>query len=341
MASNQEQSNWKNVNNWHWTEKDCFPWAKTYLEQNLSGVKVVSSKDASVWAETTEVNKVTGDVDLHQRKGKIITLYDLAITINWKAETAAGKAVTGSLEIPEAMHDTDFDEYVFNVTVHNDSRETEDVRHLVRLELTKALRSRLSVFSKDLVAAHGKDVHIPEDQLRRTTLNNPAPAKEAVPTLKGAEAIRTGDKEKAKAVSTTKVKEVIDFTCSADDLAQCFLDEGRARIWSRGPVTLSGAEGSDFELFDGNVVGKLDRVVPGKEITQTWRFRSWPAGHYSKVKITLDQKSDSTTLTMEQTGVPVGEEESTRQNWRHYYFNGIKQAFGEPLELIGMASKGS
>lgn len=42
----------------------------------------------------------------------------------------------------------------------------------------------------------------------------------------------------------------------------------------------------------------------------------------------MDQQASSTTLTMEQTGVPVGEEESTRQNWRHYYFNGIKQAFG-------------
>ncbi|KAI9226643.1 MAG: activator of Hsp90 ATPase [Piptocephalis tieghemiana] len=332
MAANQEQSNWKNVNNWHWTEKDCFPWSKTYLEKNLTGVRVESSKSAALWAETTEVSKITGDVDLHQRKGKIITLYDLALTIKWKAETSGGTPVTGSLEIPEMMHDTEFDEYVFNVTVNNDSRETEEVRHFVRLELTKALRSSLSNFSKDLVAAHGKDVHIPEDQLRRTTLSSTPSTKEDVtsaPTLKGAEAIRAAEDAKGnKGVSTTKVKEVVEFTCSADDLTQCFLDEGRARIWSRGPVTLTGSEGSDFELFDGNVVGKIERVIPGNEITQTWRFKSWPAGHYSKVKLTMDQQASSTTLTMEQTGVPVGEEESTRQNWRHYYFNGIKQAFG-------------
>lgn len=45
-----------------------------------------------------------------------------------------------------------------------------------------------------------------------------------------------------------------------------------------------------FVLFGGNVCGKYDEIIPNKKITQTWRLKQWPAGHYSNVVMELVQK---------------------------------------------------
>lgn len=47
---------------------------------------------------------------------------------------------------------------------------------------------------------------------------------------------------------------------------------------------------SRFVLFGGNVSGKYDEIIPNKKITQTWRLKQWPAGHYSNVVMELEQK---------------------------------------------------
>lgn len=71
----------------------------------------------------------TGDVDLNQRKGKIITIYDVVLKLAWKGKwidfvsllyfwhvyigtLADGTEITGTLFIPEIAHDTDSDDYV-------------------------------------------------------------------------------------------------------------------------------------------------------------------------------------------------------------------------------------
>lgn len=55
---------------------------------------------------------MSGDVDLNQRKGKIITIYDIAMTFEWDGLTADEKGASGKLVLPELMHDTDLDDLV-------------------------------------------------------------------------------------------------------------------------------------------------------------------------------------------------------------------------------------
>lgn len=65
----------------HWVDKNCINWAKTYFETELSGV-AAEANGASV--KTLAVTSVTGDVDVNQRKGKIITIFDVAITMTFE-----------------------------------------------------------------------------------------------------------------------------------------------------------------------------------------------------------------------------------------------------------------
>jgi len=51
-------------------------------------------------------------------------------------------------------------------------------------------------------------------------------------------------------------------------------------------------------------------------------------GHYSTVTIDITQNTNSTVIKMKQEGVPIGEQDSTRQNWSNYYWAEIKRTFG-------------
>ena len=70
-----------NPNNWHWVNKDASEWARAYLEKNLIGV---SAEDKDVSAKVTKVVSMDGDVDVSQRKGKVITLFDIKLQLEYE-----------------------------------------------------------------------------------------------------------------------------------------------------------------------------------------------------------------------------------------------------------------
>lgn len=114
-----------NPNNWHWVNKDVSDWARDYLERNLT---VISVEDGDVSAKVTKLESMTGDVDVSQRKGKVITLFDVELKLTWEGisifflsmstssfftgKIRDGENVSGSISVPEVAHDTEEDEYV-------------------------------------------------------------------------------------------------------------------------------------------------------------------------------------------------------------------------------------
>ena len=119
-----------NPNNWHWVNKDVRPWAQDWLSSELVGLK--ASKDDGPRAEVSKVLSMDGDVDVSQRKGKVITIFDVRLQLEFtgkvpvKAEKSEGeeaseegdtKDVSGTITIPEVAHDTEEDEYVVRLVL--------------------------------------------------------------------------------------------------------------------------------------------------------------------------------------------------------------------------------
>ena len=69
-----------NPNNWHWVNKDASAWAREYLDQNLSGI---SAEAGGVSAKVDNVLSMEGDVDVNQRKGKVLTLFDVRVQLEY------------------------------------------------------------------------------------------------------------------------------------------------------------------------------------------------------------------------------------------------------------------
>ncbi|KAI8085204.1 activator of Hsp90 ATPase [Halteromyces radiatus] len=319
-------SNWKNVNNWHWVNKNCLPWSQTYFSEQLGAIKV-ENNGLEVVIKTVDTE---GDVELCQRKGKLITIFDVRIQLAWKGTSSDGTEASGKIVIPEVAHDTDEDEYVFDISVENETTAKQGFRDVIKKNLIPILRKKLTVFSSDLIKNHSSDVYIEngknaiqpgvtKERSNVTHINKSTTSTTSSTTVSNAP---------TKKVNTTSITDDVEFQTSAHEIYETLLDTQRLQAWTRGPVKMSREVGSTFELFNGNVSGKIMELIPDKKIVQSWRLSSWPAGHYSTVTFDFDQGSDSTKINVNQTGVPLGEEETTRNNWNGYYWRAIKQTFG-------------
>lgn len=181
-----------------------------------------------------------------------------------------------------------------------------------------------------MIKENCEDVYIESEKMGKAT-----PPRLASPAVAHATASTTAASTSApaptatpKKVNTTSLNDKEEFQTSAHELYETLTNAQRASIWTRGHVKLTQQVGSTYEFFNGNVTGEILELVPDKKIVQTWRLRSWPTGHFSKVTMELEQGNDSVTLKISQTGIPVGEEEVVEKNWSGYYWRAIKGSFG-------------
>ena len=65
----------------HWTSKNCLAWAKEYFETHLTQI---SAQDGDNSVAIKKLSSCEGDVDVSQRKGKIITLFDVKLVLDFE-----------------------------------------------------------------------------------------------------------------------------------------------------------------------------------------------------------------------------------------------------------------
>lgn len=317
-----------NPNNWHWVNKDVSGWSKKWFDDNLTKIE---AKEGDVSAKISKVVSMDGDCDVAQRKGKVITIFDVKLTLEFTGSTADGDEVSGTITVPEVSHELDEDEFVFDIDVHSESKEKQAVRDLVKSKIVPQLRSEFVKLAPALIAEHGKDLQHPAGSNPSSGFTTP---KYHPPT--GAQATKatttTTQSNAGSVVNTTTVTDNEEFRTTAEELYKTFTDPQRIAAFTRAPpkVFEGAKKGGRFELFGGNVSGEYLELEEPKKIVQSWRLDQWPAGHYSKLSIEFDQNDVDhvTVMRVEWTGVPIGQEEPTKQNWLEYYVRSIKRTFG-------------
>ncbi|TPX18820.1 uncharacterized protein E0L32_011499 [Thyridium curvatum] len=317
-----------NPNNWHWVNKDVSEWARQWFQDNLTKVQV---ENGDVKAGVSKVVSMEGDVDVSQRKGKVITIYDVKLVLEYSGSAPDADEVSGTITVPEVAHDTEEDEFVFDIDIYSESKEKQPVKDLVRTKLVPQLRKAFLQLPGALIAEHGKDIqHAPGSNPSSgfsTPKMHPQTAAAAKPAQQAA-AQQSG----GKLVNTTTVTESEEFRTTAAELYQTFTDPQRLAAFTRAPPKVfEGAKvGGRFELFGGNVSGEYLELEEPAKIVQSWRLDQWPAGHYSRLQIEFDQNDVDSVTVMRVTwsGVPVGQEEVTKRNWDEYYVRSIKKTFG-------------
>ncbi|PTB64597.1 hypothetical protein BBK36DRAFT_1135851 [Trichoderma citrinoviride] len=316
-----------NPNNWHWVNKDASAWTKDWFGENLTKLE---AENGDVKARITKVQSMTGDVDVSQRKGKVITIFDVKLVLEYTGSTADIDEVSGNITIPEIAHDTEEDDYVFEIDIFSESKEKQPVKELVRSQLVPQLRKEFQKLAGALITEHGKDIQHAPGSNPSSGFSTPRTLPQTTP--KAGTQTPTSHKSSSGVVNTVTVRDDQEFRTTAEELYQTFVDPQRLAAFTRSPPKVfEGAKpGGKFELFDGNVSGEYLELEKPKKIVQSWRLNQWPAGHYSKLNIEFDQNDVDHVTVMRVTweGVPVGQEDVTRRNWGEYYVKSIKQTFG-------------
>lgn len=316
-----------NPNNWHWVNKDVSQWTRQWLEQNLTKLKV---SDGDVEARIIGVQSMDGDVDVSQRKGKVITIFDVKLVLDYSGSAPDAEDVSGTVTIPEVAHDTDEDEYVFEVDIIAESKEKQPVKQIVRSKLVPLLRKEFQKLAPALIDEHGKDIQHTAGSNPSSGFSTPKLHPET-PSAKPSKPNETSTGS-GGIVNTVTVTDNEEFRTTAEEMYQTFVDPSRLAAFTRSPPKLfEGAhKGGKFELFGGNVSGEYLELDAPKKLVQSWRLSQWPAGHFSKLQIEFDQNDVDHVTVMRVTwqGVPVGQEEVTKRNWVEYYVKSIKQTFG-------------
>ncbi|KAL9124279.1 MAG: hypothetical protein Q9217_006379, partial [Psora testacea] len=324
-----------NPNNWHWVNKDVREWAREYLEKNLIGLE---AEQGDVSAQVSKIVSMDGDVDVSQRKGKVITLFDVKIQLEYQGSTKEDEEVSGTITIPEVAHDTEEDEYVFDIDIYSDSSTKQPVKDLVRSKIVPQMRTKLAQLGPTLITEHGKDLQhatgaAPALQSTSVTSSSNVSQTNAKSTTKStAPAPKTTTAGNGPSVNTVEITSTDEFRTTAQELYTTFTSPDRLAAFTRAPPTVyEGVHpGGAFSLFGGNVSGSYISLTEPTKIIQKWRLGSWPEGHYSILEIDFDQNDRDavTVLRVRWKGVPVGEEEVVRRNWGEFYIKSIKTTFG-------------
>ncbi|KAJ6495784.1 activator of Hsp90 ATPase [Mycena vitilis] len=313
--------------NWHWKNKNVTRWGKEWFERELTSITIPGEGTEVV--AISSVTDVDGDVELGQRKSKLITIYDCKVVCAWSGTASDGTEVKGTVTIPEVSHEITLDGlsdyvYIWSLTTPS-SPEVESVFTLAKTRLPSALEAKFAEFAVVLVETHGKDLTVSGDPSRSGT---PAPAPAASTSGGSAGAVAPAPKpaEKKSNINTTKLTVEGSFMASGSDLFEMLTDEKRIPMWTRASAQSAAKPDTEYFLFGGGVKGKYVSLTPPSdavktgEIVQTWALQSptWPSGHYATLTTTIAQGSDSTTLTFVLDGVPTGMEEEIKRNLEGY-----------------------
>ncbi|XP_050500406.1 activator of 90 kDa heat shock protein ATPase homolog 1 [Diabrotica virgifera virgifera] len=322
----EERPDATNVNNWHWTEKNAGPWSQERIKELFKDVKVESNE-----ADLTikDVEKVTGEASANNRKGKLIFFYEWDLVINWsgKLKDGSDREFKGKIKIPNLSEENDVTELDIQFSVTDEDEEGCKLKEIMKKTGKDFVRSQLSKYISGLKEEFSKGMILPKkgdekvDNVKTLTSGfNKKINMEPV--------INNENKQIGIKLDTKNIKQTHKFQCTAQEFYDAMTRIEMVTAFTRGHVKLEPTKGGKFELFGGNIIGKFEELVPCKKIVQSWRYKQWPAGHYSTVTITVDQKSDHTEITLEQIGVPSGELDVTKDNWQRYYWDAMKQAFG-------------
>ncbi|GLC47194.1 hypothetical protein PLESTB_001622200 [Pleodorina starrii] len=127
----------KNVNGWHWEEKDRKEWTKARLAELFSGLVLHELEEAAEGEPTLlkveRLKELTGDASITTRKGnKRFAVFDLTVALAWEGTVAgSSSSVRGDIRVEEVHSTGDEDDYVYSVTVEGSGAAQTKLRSLV------------------------------------------------------------------------------------------------------------------------------------------------------------------------------------------------------------------
>lgn len=126
------------------------------------------------------------------------------------------------------------------------------------------------------------------------------------------------------------LKMSITLPIKADKLYKAWLTSKEHAAFTGGAAKVAPKVGAKFTAWDGYITGKNLELKANKKIVQSWRTSEFPEGAPdSKLEITFEEKNGKTTLSLYHYDLQKGDAKKYKDGWRDFYFEPMKQFFGE------------
>lgn len=224
----------------------------------------------------------------------------------------------------------------FNVEIYANSASKQPAKQVIDDKIVPQLRQKFQKLGPHLIQEHGQDLQHPSGSRLNSEATTPKQVSSSAASINSGNdsALRSSKKENTtgSSVNVTKLTDQEEFHTTAEQLYKTFTDPQYIAAFTRAsPKLFEGAKtGGRFEIFDGNVKGEYIELNEPTKIVQKWRLSQWPRDHHSILKIEFFQNNRDgvTVMRVDWDGVPIGQEEVTKRNWREYYVQSIKRTFG-------------
>ncbi|KAL3979245.1 G protein-coupled receptor kinase [Sarotherodon galilaeus] len=355
----EERADATNVNNWHWMERDVSSWSSECLHQLLTGVRVEGPEGV---CQLTEVTKLEGEASINNRKGKLFYFYEWQLRLRWLGMSCRGVKFRGTIDVSNLSDENDEDDLDICVALCKDQPNTP-LLDLMKTSGVQEVRRVLGEYVRRLKSEFGQGMILPTTNALKQHSSVSAKKNEVKtnitqisPALKCSSSTApcpTGDRTQTCSFDLKETFQTLMNSTGHSSAKRYSNRLGRTRrnqnrprktrtvsfyttdisvqfvqVFTRSSAVVDSCCGGKFQLLDGSISGQFTQLVPDKRIDMKWRFRTWPSDHYASVSLELDDRGDDTELRLECRGVPLGEEDSTREGWTRFYLRAIKQTFG-------------
>ncbi|KAF6251542.1 activator of Hsp90 ATPase [Scenedesmus sp. NREL 46B-D3] len=335
----QAREDGTNVNQWHWSEKDCSEWSRQRLGQLLGDLTLLNGPAA---AKTTGLQSVEGDSILNMRKAKLIASYELHIKVKWEGTTADGQQGSGLIELPYVADENHDEDPEVKVLLPDESAASQQLKAEILAKGKEPIYQAIRTYVQELRSGKPGNSSSTGSATAAAAGGSRGSGAAAAAGATGAAAAsdRPGSSGSGSAAAKKSSKRSVTLTekfyARRQDIYDCFTVQGRIQAFTQSPAVVEPQPGGAFRWFNGNISGIFHELVPGQQLVLSWRFNSWEEGCESKVEIDLlEPEPGNTVLQLKHTGLPEADkyghgdvQEQVEQGWRGQIFNRIRAVFG-------------
>jgi activator of HSP90 ATPase len=118
-------------------------------------------------------------------------------------------------------------------------------------------------------------------------------------------------------------KHYVSINADAEDVYACLTNPFTIELWSDMPAKMEVEEGTEFEMFEGDIAGKILELEPNRKVVQQWYFSDQEEPSIVTFKIHPDKRKAS--LELRHTNIPDEAYDEITQGWKKYFLGRIKE----------------
>ena len=120
-------------------------------------------------------------------------------------------------------------------------------------------------------------------------------------------------------------KKTFSINVEPSDIYAALTNPFTIELWSGYHSLMPSKPGEEFNMWDGDICGKIIDLVPDKKVVQEWYFGDREID--SVVTITIAGNGGNSAVTVVQTNIPCEDYQNIEEGWNEYYMGAIKRFY--------------